>query len=114
MSTPRVLFGTLILFFSAALHGCDANANPDLGSDTLVFVGSGGCDGQDTHCKDRPADEKEITLLTINKEGELAMRHQERSLPGQAAWFAVKQWDEQYCLFVTYPDISSIGVWSGQ
>lgn len=114
-----LLFGSLLGFLAATLHGCGGGGStpgPTKPVGTTVVVGSGACDGQDKHCKDDKSAEKVMTFMTITEEGELHNWTEMSGLPGLASWFVVKPIGEhESCLFVTYPDASSIDVfhWTG-
>eukprot|EP00928_Gymnodinium_smaydae_P090545 TRINITY_DN74333_c0_g1_i1.p1 TRINITY_DN74333_c0_g1~~TRINITY_DN74333_c0_g1_i1.p1 ORF type:complete len:456 (-),score=39.26 TRINITY_DN74333_c0_g1_i1:73-1377(-) len=80
---------------------------------SVVLVGSGGCDGQDTKCKDVKSEETVISIFSSGTDGSLQKQYDLRDLPGLPAWFAVRlsEADEkETCVFVTYPDSSSIDV----
>lgn len=105
--------GAFLALFVVTLQGCifDPTPEPDIPSTTVV-VGSGGCDGQDKHCKDHKVEEKVMKLLRITEDGKLLEWKTMSGLPGLPAWFAVKSnggLKSKNCLFVTYPDASIIG-----
>lgn len=112
-TTHKILLSGFLVAFAATLHGCGGGGNdkPSKPKGKTVIVGSGACDGQDTHCKDKKDAEKVMTFLTIDDNGEMHKWTEMADLPGLAAWFAVTHSsDNGKCLYVTYPGISSIGV----
>jgi len=122
MRIPQaLLLGTVVALHSLLLTGCGGGSPKPIGpppkpKGKIVVVGSGGCDGQDTHCQDDKPAEKVMTFLTVDEDGVLRNWTKLSNLPGLPAWFAVYSpaHSNFSCLYVTYPDSSSIDVfqWS--
>lgn len=110
LGSKSIILGTLLTLPAAAVlqgsgGGGSAPVTPSKKpSGITVVVGSGGCDGQDTHCKDDAAAEKVMTFLSLSEDGKLQNWTSTSEIPGNAAWFAVKQG----CMFATFPGQDSI------
>jgi 6-phosphogluconolactonase (cycloisomerase 2 family) len=103
ISLSRFLCALMVLSVATA----SAHVRPE---GITVVVGSGGCDGQDSHCHDKPSEENLMTFITIADNGTL--RHWTNvAVPASAAWFAVKHGRAGFsnnCLYAMFPGSSSI------
>lgn len=79
----------------------------------FVYIGSGGCDGQDTHCKPNPEEFKKIAIATIDgkagspTEGSITV-HDKIEANGVAAWLVASKTSSAICLFGTLADVDEL------